>query len=784
MVPMPQLGHVRLLAVIAALFAVPSLAHAQFIDDYFDPALAVPDSGTYAPSVQQAVEEGYRQLDMVTGPEDEDLLEAAREAFDRALDEDGDNVHAWNGKGVYELRKDEGWLILLESLKKIFERDHISMAINAFERVLESDPDFHAARYNLALAHRQKRSEGSVKDAVRELERLMEEAPEYGRAPMLLALTYRDLGDFEKMRETIERAPDSEAFPEAVQQLVLAYALFNQGDREAGAEAYWQGLDAIDSEQAADIYWHDIRPLVLPPEDEEYRSLEVQWRPNFIRSYWTELADQSFVPVDERVAVHYERLHYAREHYRVDIPHRRHYSQITAYVPRFQTGFDDRGVIYLRHGEPDDVARYQSAEVERNVSWKYEQPDGDPLLFHFVSDEDVNDYKLVRRLSDAITRSQSASLGGDVLLDRQAGSRDRIAGQGVESIGALDARQLAGREEELRDLYRSRGHLDPEYDRAGMDLDPQILEMEEARLAEDIQLATRTQSYTPEVQSEPFPYPLRPVPFKAPSGGTELAFYYALPTGAVTVLPYAGSGSAIDYRYQYRLDPIDDPMAVGKRNDREIRIASRNPIPQAAGVMLPAVERVTISPGEYRYGVKLTDLNSGEFGVHRGLVRIDNLGGTDAMSMSGLLLASSVEPADDPSNPFVRWGQLKVLPLPSGVFKREQTVFAYYEVYGLSPDDSGNVRYRTTYTVAAPDGGRNVVARFFSAVGELLGGDEERGRVTYSFEREAPVQDPLLEYVSLDVSQSPPGQYTVTVEIEDLVSGTTRRRTAPVTLVE
>jgi len=785
MVPMPNPGRGRFLVVFAALLALPCVASAQFIDDYFEPVIVTPDSGTYAPSVEQAVMEGYRQLEMVRGPDDETRLEAAKAAFERALEEDPVNVHAWNGKGIYELKKDQGWLILLESIKKIFERDHISMAIGAFERALEEDPEFHPARYNLALALRQKRGDEAMEDAAAELERLLEEAPSSGDTPMLLALTYRDLGNLNKMREMIDKVGDSETFPESVRRLVLAYSRFSSGDDAAGAEMYWQGLEAIESEQSADLYWHDIRPIVSAEVDQEYESLALQWKPDFIRSYWQELADASFAPVDERLAEHYRRLRYAREHYLVDIPERRHYSQITAYVPEFQTGFDDRGAIYLRHGEPDDVARYQAADVERNVSWKYDQQGGDPLLFHFVSDEDASDYKLVRRLSDAITLNKASSLGSETLLNRNAGMRDRIAGRPLGTTDALDARALAVGEDEMKELYRSRGHLDPEYNRIAMDLDSQFLEMEEARLATDIQFAVNSQSFEPEATGDPFPYPLRPIAFRAPSGGTEVAFYYALPTQAVSVLPYGGSGSAIDYRYEYRLDPLDEKGAgVSRRDGREIRIASRTPIPQGPGVMLPALERVTLSPGEYRFGVKLTDLNSGEFGVHRGTVTVDNLGGVETLTMSDVLLASRVETAENPSNPFVRWGRLKVLPLPSGIFKREQTVFAYYEVYGLQPDDAGNVRYRTTYTLAAPDPGRNVFARFFSAVGDLLGEDEERGRVTYAFERDAPAEDPLLEYVSLDVSDTEAGEYTMIVEIEDLVSGTTRSRRAPITLVK
>jgi hypothetical protein len=459
--------------------------------------------------------------------------------------------------------------------------------------------------------------------------------------------------------------------------------------------------------------------------------------------------------------------------FRLDLPERRHYSAIDAYVPSWQTGFDDRGVIYLRHGPPDDTAAFTGPEFERNLSWKYEAADAEPMLFHFVSDEDVRDYKLVRRLSDAVL-STNTSMAGQTLLDQNAGT---LLNSG--RLDQYDARILATQRVALQDLYRSRGHLDPDYDRTAMGLDVQILQEEEARLAQDIEIGTRTQSYEPEV-SDPLLYPVYAVPFKSPSGGTEVAFYYALPTSGITILP-RGSGSEVDYRYQLRVTSTQNPDEIEGRADEEVRIATPQQIPQGPGVMLPGIERVDVDPGQYHFGLKVTDLNSGRFGVLQGSVAVSDLEGP-GLTMSGVVLATRVEPAVDPSNPFVRWGQTKVLALPSRMFRREQPIYVYYELYGLDAS-AGEARYRTTYTLSAREPDRNVVAKFFSSLGELLSGEEEKGEITYAFERSQPAPaDPLLEYVSLDVSESEPGSYLMTVEVEDLASGQTSRREVPLTL--
>lgn len=758
-----------MLAVLALLLPGRP-ASAQFIDEHFVPVPAVPDPGTYADPVQQAIEEGYRELELVTSASDDIHLDAAESAFERALDAEPRSIHALNGVGMYELAKDEQWLVLLESLKKVLNRDHISMAIKAFERALEVDPAFHPARFNMALAYRQARGERNTRKAVAELERLVREAPDFPDAMLVLAASYRDLGELDKMAAAIESMPPGPAFPAAGRQLLLAYAAINTGQPEEGAEAYWAGIDAITTEREAEIFWLDVRPIVAPALDAEFRALDVEGRKRFLRDFWTGLADASFVTVDDRLAEHYRRLDHVYRNFRLELPERRHYSGGAAYVPPWQTGFDDRGVIYLRHGPADDTASYSGPEVEQNVSWKYEQPDGDPLVFHFVSDEDVRDFKLVRRLSDAII-TNATKMTGQTLL---SGNCSVGAGGTCDSY---DSRILASDRRALRDLYASRGSLDPYYDRASTGLDPQTLSTEELDLATDIRLGTTTESYEPGGEGG-LPAPVYAVPFRAPDGTTTLAFYYALPTTEVTVLPRPAGGSQVDYRYQLVVSDVDQETAA--RQEDDVTVASARPIPREAGVMLPGIRTVAVAPGEYRYGLKMTDLNSGRSGLARGSVTADDFS-TGGLALSGLVLASRVEPAADPGNPFVRWDRLKVLALPSRVFLRSQPVFVYYEVYGLAGEEA---RYRTTYTLESRAPDRNVVARFFSAVGELLSDDKEKGAITYSFERsQSGESDPLLEYFSLDVSDSPAGDYLLRVEVEDLSTGSRAERQVPLSLV-
>ena len=765
--------------VVAALGVLPAAADAQFVDEHFAPILTPPAAGSYVPEAQQATEEGFRHLESVQSPADEPALEAAKTAFDRALDVEARNAHAQNGRGVYELKKDEGWLILLESLKKVFNRDHISMAIKAFDRALEIDPAFHAARYNLALAYRQARGEEDWRRAAAELERLVSEAPETGETPLLLVLTYRDLGELEKLERSLETLPETETFPGSLRALLLAYTRINDGRPTEGTRSYWAGVAAIATPHEADLFWYDIRPIVSPEDDAAFASLDLEGRKGYLREFWQRLGDEGFVTADERLAEHYRRLDFAYRNYRVTLPERRHYSSLAAYIPTKQTGFDDRGVIYLRHGPPDDEATYSGPEVERNISWKYERAGGDPLVFHFVSDEDVADFKLVRTLQDALL-SNNTSMQGTTLLDPHAGTN--ASTRGLRFVNRDDRRILATERRAVQDLYASRGSLDPMYDRAALDLDPQLLQSEESILARNIAIGTATQSFTQEPPESPLPFAVQAVPFRGPDGKPLVEFFYAIPTAQLSIAARPDGGSDIDYDYRLNVRSGSESSTVERRG-QEVHISTRRPVPRDAGVMIPAVESVSLPAGSFRFGMKLMDLTSGRFGILEGTVAVDDFA-AQGLSLSGLLLASTIEPARDPVDPFTR-GALRVLPMPSHVFRRSQPVHIYYEVYGLDAASDGSSRFRTTYTLAASDRGRNVVAKMFSAVGELLTRGRERGGITYQFERaEAGRPDPLVDHFSLDVAESPRGEYTLIVEVEDLVSGDKTRREAPLTLVD
>lgn len=133
-------------------------------------------------------------------------------------------------------------------------------------------------------------------------------------------------------------------------------------------------------------------------------------RVTFLHRFWGQRDRAALLADGERLREHYRRIYYARKNFQL-VSTNRHYD----IVERFKSGsqdYDDRGVIYIRHGEPTHRASYNAPGMQLNESWHYERAGGD-LIFHFLAREDVQDYKLVESLFDVLGFGAAVALRGD-----------------------------------------------------------------------------------------------------------------------------------------------------------------------------------------------------------------------------------------------------------------------------------------------------------------------------------------------------------------------------------
>jgi GWxTD domain-containing protein len=419
--------------------------------------------------------------------------------------------------------------------------------------------------------------------------------------------------------------------------LELARTRLASGD-PGGESAYYEGAALADAVVASE-YLADIAPLVGDSVSDALGDLRGAALAQYLREFWTDRDKVELRGEGERLREHYRRLQYARLHFPLTIS-RRFYGRLDAYRSG-NTGLDDRGVIYIRHGEPSTRLRPFVYGAMPNESWRYVRAEGD-LLLHFSSGWDHNgggdlyDYRLVRSVLDL--RGAADAPRDQLLLSRQSLSPAYVRMLNWGRHGAANARALE----------RSIGSA-------------------------SIVVATTTDTYELE-----FRHRLAAV--------ADLIAVGRSATGSLAHLVFgiAASGTSPDtvegqatYRVRVRLVAVDqrDRPLIGV----DTVVVIRHPRPLQAGQFLVGRAEIPLPPGNWYYRASLQQGDSAGVVLPRHSVMAAAARGS-SLALSDLALGSrgrAVVWVTDAAD--------TVLLAPSALFRKGSDVELYYETVGAAP---------------------------------------------------------------------------------------------------
>lgn len=254
-------------------------------------------------------------------------------------------------------------------------------------------------------------------------------------ARLAAARLFRECGEPLVALRWLEASRADSVVPFGVIDLEEVRVRFLVGDDQAGLSVYFKG--AVDSSVASmGAYEEALALLAEPNEIEEFRGIPSSGRPSWLRVFWSRRDVQGGWQSGARLREHYRRLEVAWQRYRTSVPQTGRHQAATAarnfdffaeellqryYADNFATRFvdpgtgkvmedygeyvrldedralfggralyhaflgakeqlDDRGLIFLRHGDPQKTARTVGGEAIE--LWLYERPDG-PLLLSF-----------------------------------------------------------------------------------------------------------------------------------------------------------------------------------------------------------------------------------------------------------------------------------------------------------------------------------------------------------------------------------------------------------------
>lgn len=182
--------------------------------------------------------------------------------------------------------------------------------------------------------------------------------------------------------------------------------------------------------------------------------------------------------------------------------------------------------------------------------------------------------------------------------------------------------------------------------------------------------------------------------------------------------------------------------------------------------------RRTMSPGEYLYRVEARQPISGRNA--RGLAAMPVSPFTAGThQLSDILIARHIGLKSGGDKPLSR-DDLLILPAGRLTFAPGDTIYLYWESYGLTPDTNGVGRARIELALRIDQLHRESgIEVFLGNIGDAIGltakGDD---RVSLSYERtiNAGAMERAPDYLALGLGAAPAGTYTLEIRVTDLVS--------------
>ena len=582
---------------------------------------------------------------------DPDFSEALS-SFRRATRGNVRRPEPWYGLGLAEAGRSEWEMRDKLRLGSRVGLEALERAANSYARALGHDVRFvHAAlalaQVELALLDTSRLR--AARDALRRPARVAAR----GSPELTLALgrVERAAGSLDSALTAFERylmiGPNR-----AIGLLELARTRLALG-RTDGEAPYYEGA-SLDDPEATEGYRADLQLVAADSIIRNLDRLRGQARAAYLHRFWTDRDHLELRPEGERLREHYRRILFARFHFPLTIS-RRFYNRMDAYRSG-NTEVDDRGVIYIRQGEPTARLRPFVFGAMPNESWHYVRAEGD-LLLHFSSGYDRN--------------------GGGDLYDY------RLVQSVLDLHGAADA---------PRDqLILSRQTLSPLYGRMltwGRFGSTRARTTERNIGATSIAVGTTTDSHELQFARRLAAVADLVAVGRGPAGRlAHFVFGIAVPgTSGQHV------DGAVEYSVQVRLVALDRQERAIATLDTTVVIRHQRPLTKNEWLVGRA--ELILPPGRWGYRAALQQGDSAGVVLPQDSVRVGNSNGV-SLELSDIALGSPGR-----SVPWITEVADTVLVAPSSLFRKNSEVELYYEVRGAT---SGLV-YRHEITVLRTEG--------------------------------------------------------------------------------
>jgi GWxTD domain-containing protein len=706
----------------------------------------------------------------------QDNVDLAGASFQRALELDNSLAAAHNGIGlVYgqdprtrsqsidsfqqALRLDSAYLDARYNLgTTLAEMENYSGARQAFNQVLDIDPDYGDVHFQLGLVASKSQNYELAEQEFVEQYRL---DPNHRENRLELGRVYYEMEDYQRAEEML--LPIYGQYPDYVPAMLLLADLYLAVEDYGRAnQLYITSYREFSDQETADRLWDDVVDIADDRERSEFSDTPLEDMPDFFRRFWRKRDINPTTETNEVLVEHYRRLRFARQYFS---------------SPTTPGRYDDRGKVYVRHGEPDDTVDLPAgdAETRPNITWAYWRNKKERLIVHFV-DRGYGYFQQVESLMEAAETIPTSAQPG---VDPVTGEQEEVSELWIETVPIA--------------AFRERAHIHPMYDRIATLFEDfrraatdegveaaisrnaaltELLDVERMDTMRYFSVLETTEDYSSVLPEDPLPFHFYTAAFKDIQGRTRLEVYYGVPTTELALERY-GDGNRT--RVDLGIGVFDEDWNEINRANEIREFVSQYAVDQAEGSVMVDLHRLLVEPGTYNFAISVQDLNSGRVGIYRDSLRIEDFTGRN-------LAISDIEMAGDiiesrAGGRFYKEG-VEIYPMPNRTYTTEQQIYIYYELYNLTKDDFGTTAYQTNYSISPAELGRsrNILSSAFRAIGSLVGLGR-RESISVEGEPEYGIRAGENKYLEVDFVDPDPGIYQITLTIQDLNSGTVATRT-------
>jgi len=440
--------------------------------------------------------------------------------------------------------------------------------------------------------------------------------------------------------------------------LSLARLYFEKGQPARAEEIYWRAVDKISSWLGAALLFEDLKYLVTDAELKAYRAVVSDRKKKaFFHTFWSIRNPTPAARTNARLAEHYRRFLFAEKNYECydfrswfNNPDKMH---DLSFPKSFTLNreFNDKGLIYIRHGEPDDTQRtIGGGDQEQHESWLYSAKGDSPQwIFHFAqSNSTGSNWRLTSIPQDPEMLEK--------LTTWDLRYHDLLSGELLGRAGILD-------------------HL-----------------REESEVTVMAGLATDEHVWTKETKTFVMPHLISA--FRSEGGTALLNISYALPIGSL-------KNEVSD---TLKTLQVEVGVAISRLNGETVASGLDTysfSLSRQTGDWFVELYRFILHPDSVRISMHARPVGTDIISTWSTQLRIKPYPPpTPLLSDIEFLLPSTTKSSTEIDG-------VKVIPCPFDALPRTRPLFVYWELYNLTKNDVGATKYKSQVLLTPGDSAPN-----------------------------------------------------------------------------